>query len=390
MTQQEASITGSVLTWAIDESGFSRAEVADKLNVAVSDIESWESEAARPSRGKLIKLAQALSRQRAVFYLPSPPELVSVPADFRQAPGLGEHKLSSQELLKIRESRRLQEMLAWIQQDANEPPIELPNYGIDEDVDLVAQDFRKFIKVIYEAQLSWQNESKALENWRTALEGIGIFAIQLSLGKESIRGFATWNDYAPLVAVNTAYNKKARIYTLFHEVGHLLTRKDASCLKFFSPERTNSDSNLSTERWCEQFSASFLMPSEIFYEIALYENLGSTKIIQDIDTVVKIAKKFNVSIRAASLRLQELELAPSGFYSKVVSILNNSDWPNSGGGGKGRFVHRKRLDELGVKSIETLFDAQNRNRMNSMEVADYLNLTTGQVDDLRNIIPDFA
>ena len=390
MARQEAHITGSVLTWAIDESGLSRDEVADKLKVAVSDIESWESERARPSQGKLTKLAQALFRQRAVFYLPSPPESVSVPADFRQAPGLGEHKLSSQELLKIRESRRLQEMLAWIQQDADELPIELPNYGIDEDVDLVAQDFREFIGVFYEDQLSWQDESEAFKNWRAALEDTGIFAIQLSLGKKSIRGFATWNDYAPLVAVNTAYNKTARIYTLFHEIGHILTRKDASCLEFLSPKEANSDSNLSLERWCEQFSASFLMPSEIFCEIALYENLGPNKMIQDIDTVIRIAKKFNVSIRATSLRLQELGLAPSGFYSKVINTLSNSDWPNSGGGGKGRFVHRKRLDEFGVKSIETLFNAQKKNRINALKLADYLNLTTGQVDDLRNIIPEFA
>lgn len=390
MARQEAHITGSVLTWAIDESGLSRDEVADKLKVGVSDVKAWETEATRPSRGELTQLAHALKRQRAVFYLPNPPKFVSVSTDFRQAPGLGGRRLSSRELLKIRESRRLQEMLAWIQQDADALPIELPNSEIDEDVDLVAQDFRKFVGVTYETQLGWKDESEAFQNWRVAIEDTGIFALQLSLGKESIRGFAAWNDYAPLVAVNTAYNKTARIYTLFHEVGHLLTRKDASCLKFLPPEKASFDSHLAIERWCERFSAAFLMPSEIFSEIASNQKSISKEMIQDIDTVRRIAKKFKVSTRAASLRLQELELAPSDFYSRVESILSNFDWPDSGGGGKGKLAHRKRLDELGTRSIEVMLDAQKKNRINALKLADYLNLTTGQVDDLRNIIPEFA
>ena len=112
--------------------------------------------------------------------------------------------------------------------------------------------------------------------------------------------------------------------------------------------------------------------------------------IHDINTVRKIAKKFKVSTRAASLRLQELELAPSDFYSRVESTLSNFDWPDSGGGGKGKLVHRKRLDEFGTRSIEVMLEAQRKNRINALKLADYLNLTTGQVDDLRNIIPEFA
>ena len=239
MALQEVHITGSVLTWALDESGLTRDEVANKLKVKVSDIKSWEAETARPSRGKLTELAKTLHRQRVIFYLANPPESESIPTDFRKAPGLGNHELSSKELLKIRESRRLQDMLSWIQQDADEMPIELPNFGIDEDVNLVAQDFRELVGLTPEDQLSWEDESVAFNNWRIGLESLGIFVLQHSFGKKSIRGFAAWDDYAPLVAVNTAYHKTARIYTLFHEIGHLLTRKDASCLKFLSPEDEN-------------------------------------------------------------------------------------------------------------------------------------------------------
>ena len=190
MARQEAHITGSVLTWAIDESGLSRDEVADKLKVAVSDIKSWESETARPSRGNLTSLAKTLHRPSAVFYLPEPPSDYTLDPAFRKSPGLGQHKLSSEELLQIREASRLQGILSWVQQDAGEPTVALPHFDKSESPEEAATTIRGIIGVSLEERFEWESEAQALRNWRKSLEEIGVIALQLSLSVEFIQTLA--------------------------------------------------------------------------------------------------------------------------------------------------------------------------------------------------------
>lgn len=391
MAWQEAHITGSVLTWALEESGFSRGEVADKLRVAVSDIKSWETETTRPSKGNLTNLAKTLHRPSAVFYLPEPPKHQSLPSSFRKAPGPSKYALDSKELLKIREARRLQDMLSWIREDASGPPIDLPNFAIDKDAEKAAQEFRDTVGVPLEYQMRWTDHNEAFSEWRSALEHQGVIVLQQSLGKEKIRGFNIWDDFAPLVAVNTGYHKTAGIYTLFHQVGHLLVRENAACLEFVPPTTDKIAQNFQVERWVEHFSAAFLMPKAEFAEVAASLIPAQSKIISDIKDVKKIAALFKVSTRAASFRLQELGMTSKSFYTQVSKELDKLDLPPQGG--SGQTDPRKRLDEVGLLTVDLIFGARARQRLNDLDVADYLDLTTDQVDDLRNIIlnpPEFC
>lgn len=383
MARQEAHITGSVLTWAIDESGLSRNEVADKLNVDVSDIESWEGETARPSKGNLTALAKTLHRPSAVFYLPEPPLDYSLDPAFRKSPSLGQHELSSKELLQIREASRLQGILSWVQQDADEPTVALPHFDESKSPEEAATAIRKFIGVSIEEQLEWNSAAQALSSWRKSLEELGVIALQLSLGRAGIRGFAIWDDYAPIVAVNSSYHPTARIYTLFHEVGHLILRGSSPCHNFQSP----SEPEVNPERWCERFSAAFLMPATSFKALADHRGITTVNQASGIQDVTKLASLFKVSKRAASLRLEELKLAHNGFYNRIDSELDKYDWPsNFGGGGGGRTRTKIRLDEIGARSASIIFRARDNQRLNDFDVSDYLNLTTGQADDLREIV----
>ena len=137
--------------------------------------------------------------------------------------------------------------------------------------------------------------------------------IPTRLGKEGIRGFSAWDD----VAVNTAYHPTARVFTLFHEVGHLLRRDDAACLRFMRP----GDAEAGIERWCERFSANLLMPREALAEVAGRYGVTPVAPVPDVRTARLISQRFHVSTRAGSLRLQELGLAPQGFYGRVESEL---------------------------------------------------------------------
>ncbi|MYB25583.1 MAG: ImmA/IrrE family metallo-endopeptidase [Acidimicrobiia bacterium] len=378
-------ITGSVLAWARAESGLSQSELADSLRVDADEVESWERGTALPRRGNFSKLAKVLDRPTAVFFLPEPPADSTVPTSFRNAPGLSDHRLGKDEIRWIRRSRRLQDLLSWIQRDSGSEPVALPVAAPGRTPETFAHEIRELLAVLVEAQLDWDHASDAFRRWRSALEDVGVAVLQLSLGKEGIRGFSAWDDFAPLVAVNTAYHPTARIFTLFHEVGHLLRRNDAACLQFVRP----AGAEAGIERWCERLSASFLMPSGALAEVASRYGVTPAAPVPDVRTARLISQRFHVSARAGSLRLQELGLAPQGFYGRVEKELAALDRNKGGGGGGGSpAAPEKRLGEVGTRTASILIEASTRQRLSWLDLADHLRLTVNQLDDLQSLLAD--
>ena len=207
--------------------------------------------------------------------------------------------------------------------------------------------------------------------------------MQLTMGRNNIRGFGAWDDYAPLVAVNTAYHPTARIFTLFHEFAHLLTRADAACQNFVFPDRRDR----SLERWCERFAAAFLLPRSGLKKVAEKYGVTAASPTAQPDTARLIANRFSVSTRATAIRLQEVGLAEPSLYSAVATQFAGNDWnTSSGGGGGGQPVSKKRVGQFGRRLPDTLFAAADRGRLTTRDLADYLQLKTGQLDDLKGLL----
>jgi Zn-dependent peptidase ImmA (M78 family)/DNA-binding XRE family transcriptional regulator len=383
MAKQLVPINGSVLRWAREEVGLTEAALAEAVKVEASDLVAWESGDALPSKGAFSKIVGVLKRPSAVFFLPEPPVSAGVPTSLRNAPGLGSHKLNQSEVRQIRWARRLQEVVSWALRDADKPKVDFHHYSLDEGPLEVATAERQSTQVTAAEQLEWDNASEAFRVWRGVLEARGVLVLQLSMGKGNLRGFSAWDDHAPLVAVNTSYHPTARIFTLFHELGHLVTRTDAACLRFILP--TDRDSKL--ERWCERFSAAFLIPPESLRVVAGWYGASEAVKVTDADVARKIANRFKVSTRATSLRLQELGLAPSSLYG-AVEHLSSLDWNSGGGGGGGQPAPERRLGQLGSRVTEVLLDAAADGRLNRRDLSDYLNLTTGQVADLASLVAE--
>lgn len=382
MPTKEVPLNGEVLAWARTESGLSHEDVAASLGLEPQVVATWESGDARPTKGQFTRLVELLKRPSAVFFLPAPPARAVVPTSFRMAPGLAGHRLNDEEVRQIRWARRLQDIISWILRDEGADLVTLGRFALSQEPATAAQELRTQLGISPAEQLAWDKPSEAFRSWRGALEEAGVLVLQLSLGRGNVRGFSAWDDRAPLVAVNTAYHPTARIFTLFHEVGHLLTRTDAACLRFIQP----SDPDFGAERWCERFSADFLMPEPALLNLAARLGVTGGSQVTDFDTARKLAARFKVSTRAASLRLHELGLAPAGFYAAIEQHLAKLDWNQQGGGGGGQPAPEKRLTQLGTRIPEVLLEAQATGRLNRVDVADYLHLTTGQVEELRSLV----
>ncbi len=383
MAHKTVPITAQVLAWSREEAGLTQVELAKRARLAVESIQAWEAAESRPTKGQFNRLLRVLNRPSALFFLPEPSVEAGMPTSLRSAPALGDHRLGLMETRQIRWARRLQELISWVLKDEGSPEARLRQYRTSQDPQDVAAVERSLSGVSPDEQLGWKSASEAFRSWRSHLEEQGVVVMQLTMGKNNIRGFGAWDDYALLVAVNTAYHPTARIFTLFHEVAHLLTRIDAACQGFVFPDPQDG----SVERWCEQFSATFLLPADSLRMVARKYGVTVSSPTAQPDTARLIANRFSVSTRATAIRLQEVDLAVPSLYSAVAAQFAGRDWNDpSGGGGGGQTAPVKRVGQFGTRLPSALFAASGRGRLTTRDLADHLRLKTGQLDDLKGLL----
>jgi Zn-dependent peptidase ImmA (M78 family)/transcriptional regulator with XRE-family HTH domain len=377
-------ITGSVLRWAIKEAGFSEEELAHRAGTTVEDLSSWEEGTGYPSKTQFGKLADALRRPRALFFLPTPPVNAGLPTSFRQAPGLKGHTLSPTAIRQVRAARRLQEGASWVLKHSGDSArVNLPRFSTADRPAGAAEEVRRSTGITFDDQLSWPSASAAYREWRQVLEDMGVLVFSLQLGAEEIRGFSAWDDYAPLVATNSTYIPAARLYTMAHELGHLVTRTDSACYNFVAPNRPGDPK---VERWCEEFAAALLLPGPEINDF-LHQRFGITRgtQISDFELVRKIAAQLKVSVRAMAIKLIRLGFATTDLYAEVEQNARKIDRPNRAGGG-GQPTVEKRLSQYGSRLPSVLIEAARGGLIGQRDAAEYLQVNLGQLQDLTSIL----
>lgn len=345
MPKSPIPITPEVLRWVLAESGFGSDEVAAHLGVSVEDLQEWQEGSSSPGLTQLRRLAAKVHRPVATFLLPRPPRRDGPAVEFRHPPGTEARQLSPVERRYIRRAGRLQRALAWIAGELNEPKAAIVEARLQDSPETSAFATRRQLAVENRDQLQWPSTSAAFDEWRDRIERLGILVFLFPLGEESCRGFSLWDERVPVIAVNTAWNDAARIFTVFHEFGHLLTRTNSACTEG-TARRDAAQSTDAAERWCERFAAEVLMPEALITEL-IRQHFGSISAIDDVQHVSWLARRLKTSLRAVTIRLIELRLATWDFYNDLPPT---GDAKPRGGGGTGRVRSEIREDELGKRT----------------------------------------
>ncbi len=362
-------ITGAVLRWAINESGLSDSQFASKVRTDPDEVQAWIDGESQPTKTKFNAIVRTLRRPSAAFFLPEPPQHLNLPPPLRRSVGARSRALDPKELREIRWARRLQQLVAHLRTEDATAASDIPRFELSDSPSRAARVFRSQLDVPLDLQKQWPNPSAAFNGWREAVEATGVVVLLLQLGPDAIRGFALWSDAAPLVAVNTTFIPQARAFTLFHEVGHLLLRQDAA-----SDEHVGRNRRLATgyrvERWCERMAAATLLPasavrSAVPTAMSAEEAYPSARML---------AGRLKVSVRAAAIRLIELDLAPSDLYGHVVSQSGRLDRRQTRGGGGGRTAAQTRIAQVGQSAARRIVQAVTANRLSERDARDVLRL----------------
>lgn len=366
----EVPITPSVLRWAIAESGYTEPEVSSWIDGGEQTLAAWLEGTSRPSLTEMKDVAGRLHRQMATFLLPAPPADAEMSVKFRHPLGGKQRSLNPIERRYVRRARRLQDAHAWLLAELGQPSLDIPRVSLAASPEDTGKHIRELLGVGLEQQFEWRSASAAFDAWRDAIERLGIVVVLFPMGNASCRGFSIWSDAAPLIAVNTAWKDEARIFTLFHELGHLVTRTDSACALGDVATGTPDEP---AERWCETFAAAVVIP---------IGGAGRLPGVTELRHLGRLANQYKVSLRAMAIRLIGDGKATWSLYRSIPAAADNKR--EGGGGGTGRNRREIREDEFGHRGTGVFVEAVRREVITTSQALDYLDIPVAEFAQLEH------
>jgi len=302
-----------ILKWARESLNLSISDVSNKISKSEEIIKQWESGEDFPTYVQLEDLAyNVFKRPLAVFFFPTPPKDLDIKQSFRTLPGGYLESLSPQVIKLLRKANVILINLYDLFDNYNEK-IEgfnkLKKVAYQGDLSSVIEMLRNTLQVSIENQFQWKNEDEALSVWRQKVENLGVFVFKDAFRDDNISGFCIYDENFPIIFLNNSMSKTRQIFTLFHELSHLLFQ--TSGLDFTSEIDFNDflPSNVDIERKCNSFSGLFLIPDNIIPSI--YELSISIK-----SNVEQYARFLKVSREAIARRLLDSRLITSTTYNE--------------------------------------------------------------------------
>lgn len=292
-----------ILIWARKSINKTIEEVAHNIGVPTSKIIEWENGKTQPTYNQLENLAyKAYRRPIAILFRKDPPVEKTNLKEFRSIKTSSIYNCTSELFLAIRETKYIQSKIPDII-DEDYKRLYL-DFKINDNPIESARKLRKMLGFEINEQKSW-NSNDSLNNFKKIIEDLGIFIFQLSFPFSDARGFALIGTF-PIIVINQNDSPNGRIFTLFHELYHVLQNSS----NIFSERNLRYKKDIEIN--CNAFAAEFLVPQDDF--VRTTGQLSRTN--WDDNILDSYAKIYKVSKEVILRRLIDLGFFSWDYYSQ--------------------------------------------------------------------------
>lgn len=381
MAKPVSGLNPTVLKWARERAGYEIDQVAKSIDKDPGIILSWESGEESPTYVQLEKLAYTLyKRPIAIFFLPAPPEEPQQTKSFRTLPDFEISNLEPDTLYALRQAKAMQLALAELN-DGDNPSkkqifVEIEATPISE-ISKLTTTVREYLEAPLSTQINLRNTDAALRFWRDLIQDHGVFVFKRSFKQGGVSGFCFWDDSFPIIYLNSSSANSRQIFTLFHELGHILlhtsgvTKADDS---YISSLRGDSQQ---IEIFCNRFASEFLVPSNDF------EQFIRTRKFDD-HFFSEIASRYKVSREVILRKVFDRGLVSSSFYRKKAHQWNQEYEEQRQNREGGPSYYATQASYLGRKYLDLAFGRFYQGRCSIEQLADYLNVKVSGIPKLEN------
>lgn len=367
----EAKINPEIMKWARKRAGFIHEYEEDLPKDIKSKYELWEKGEKYPTWNQLRNVSKKYNVPTAFFFLEN------IPNDDDNIPKLINYRKINDNLFSKRKSPNLisnirkAEVKRGIYLDLlDEMNREIISFEVfDKPLDKFkfSNYIRKTLDISLANQESWfknnisndYNHYNFLDNWKSLLNekfGILVFETQ-DVAIEEMRGLCIFHENVPIIILNGKDSVNGRIFSIFHELAHLLCGESAIC---------DNNEELDEEIFCNSVAGEFLVPTDDLNKAIKAELNISDSLLSSL------SNKYGVSKHVILRRLLDINFISSNVYNSQVSLMESSNSKSKKVSG-GSFINNK-IKYDGKPYYTLIVDAYYSGIINISDFTEYTNL----------------
>lgn len=309
MSTEILNVNTKWLKWARTSVKYEKDDVASKLNVNPEKITEWE-ETGKLTQNELMALSDIYEVSPYTFFDGNDPVYDKEIPDFRTI-NSKKIKITPEIMFELRRAKDNRNTLLNFEDEFDdfEFPLFSSNTIESDDPMIVADKIRHLLNIGSRSDLN-----KKLEYWIKLIEALGILVFEFyDIDPKQLRGYALYYDKLPIIGINHKESDNAKKFTLFHELTHLILKKEGiSNINEYS--FANND-----ESYCNKVAAEVLVPNKLFRN---YINDNSSfKRFRTKDIEV-LSQRFHVSKHVIVRRALDLGFINSNDYNDRINEFN--------------------------------------------------------------------
>ena len=367
------SINPEILLWARESAGYS-LEYICATNKKYSD---WESGKDFPTYAELEKLANKFKRPLAIFFFPEAPQEISQKKSFRTIPEYEFDSLPPNIKFLFRKGLSMQENLKELNNNKNTEYTtftkslgEFSNFNSKN-----IEQIRKLLDVSFDIQFRTNNRDEMFEIWRNSFADVGIYVFKEAFKDNNVGGFCLYDEMYPIIFVNNSTTKNRQIFTLFHELAHLIFKGNHIDLSDRDYVDNLPNNTKKIEIICNKFAGDFLVPNSVLENI-IKDSTISEKYIE------QLSDKFSVSREVIARKLLDKNLITQVAYNNIAEHIKEavSRRPVNKGGN----YYYNQIAYLGKRYLGLILDKYNAKIITFDQAVQYVGINANKFYDLEH------
>lgn len=374
-----AYINCKMLKLARERTPIKIEEIPLRMNEFSSEqIENWENGTEYPSVNQAKKLCNLYDIPFAALYLSKLPNVDNTMyIDRRTYMDNLEGDVSYElwkEINRLKSCRECAIELLYLE--------EYRNIFKDINPDFSTNDISTKIREIFNIETPFKNKTaysnNAFNYFRNKIESRGVMVLQIeNISIKEIRGISLNYDILPIIAVNKNDSDRAKVFTLFHEIAHLVRRTSNLCLIDFN-EREDKE-----EKICNNLAANILIPEITLDSIINGKDLSDDRVITNLSDRYAVSK-FVIIKRLYDLKKIDFVLYKSK-YEKYLDIFNEIKKKKQG---QNIIVtqDKKLISSSGKLYPKIILNAYYEGKISFGEVCNTLNVNSRYIDNIERMV----
>lgn len=370
----KAKINSAMMKWAREYAGFTHGHEERLPKDIKSKYEAWEKGENSPTWNQLREVSKKYHIPTAFFFMDCPPNFDNLPnmINYRKLVADSIYETNSPNLINnIRKSETRREIYLDLLNELNEDILLFKVPKLEHDTKIFSNYIREILGISLSTQKSWYkevNHYNFLNKWKEVLNeklGVLIFETEGVL-LEEMRALCIFHEKIPIILLNGKDSVNGRIFSLFHELTHLLLGESAIC---------GDDENTQEEIFCNAVAGEFLVP-----EHDLNISINGVTDLLSYNSLKKLYNSYGVSEHVILRRLLDANKISRRDYISYINSYEESFSKSSGSGGN---YLNNMIKYNGKAYYSVILDAYEVGIINSLEFSKFTDLGKKQIPKLQ-------